>query len=173
MPFDTIGRRDKRGPSLEARDAPAVPVDVSAYGQRAAEILGVQGIFRRRMGSPVAVHEVLHAGLPSRALLKVMQTDIAPPLLLEVFGVSLRTFMRLKADPSRPLGPEQSSRVWQFAEIMAKAEDVLGSTDRAVDWMLRPAIALENRRPIDLLTTSIGAQLVDDVIERMRHGVYQ
>jgi uncharacterized protein (DUF2384 family) len=24
-----------------------------------------------------------------------------------------------------------------------------------------------------LLTTSIGAQLVDDVIERMRYGVYQ
>jgi putative toxin-antitoxin system antitoxin component (TIGR02293 family) len=39
--------------------------------------------------------------------------------------------------------------------------------------MLEPAMALEKRRPIDLLTTSVGAQLVDDVIERMRYGVYQ
>lgn len=29
-------------------------------------------------------------------------------------------------------------------------------------------MALEKRRPIDLLTTSVEAQLVDDVIERMQ-----
>lgn len=154
-------------PVLETREVPA-------YGHRVAEILGVLGIFKRSMGSPVAVHEVLHAGLPSRALLRAIETvDIPPPLLLEVFGISLRTFMRLKNEPSKLLGAEQSSRVWQFAELLAKTEDVLGASDRAVDWMLKPATALENRRPIDLLTTSVGAQLVDDVIERMRYGVYQ
>jgi len=98
---------------------------------------------------------------------------IPVPRLLPVFGISIRTFMRLKAEPDKLLDAEQSGRVWQFAELFAKAEDVFQSRARAVEWMLEPAMALENRRPIDLLTTPVGAQLVDDVIERMRHGVYQ
>ena len=139
---------------------------------RVAERLGVPKILGGS-ASLVEVHEALHAGLPRRALLKAIPVGIPMPELLQVFGISLRTFMRLKADPSKRLDADQSARVWRFAELFVKAEDVLGAHDRAVEWMLEPAMALENRRPIDLLTTSVGAQLVDDVIERMRYGVYQ
>ena len=142
------------------------------YNVRAAEILGVVKLFRHR--SPVKVHELVSSGLPSRALLKAIENvDIPPSLLRHVFGVSERTFMRRQKRPSIPLRAEQSSRVWQFAEVLAKAKDVLGGSDRAVEWMLAPAMALEKHRPIDLLTSSVGAQLVDDVLERMRYGVYQ
>lgn len=102
-----------------------------------------------------------------------MPEGIPVSSLLPVFGISARTFMRLKSEPDKLLGAQQSGRVWQFAEVFAKAEEVLGSHQRTVDWMMAPAMALENRRPIDLLTTPVGAQLVDDVIERMRYGVCQ
>lgn len=144
------------------------------YAHRVAQMLGVRKSFRRGMGSPVAVHEFLEAGLPRRALLRAMQSAGIPAAeLLPVFGISTRTFMRLKSEPDKLLDAEQSGRVWQFAELLTKAEDVLGSSERAVDWMLKPAMALENRRPIELLTTPVGTHLVDDVIERMRYGVYQ
>ncbi len=152
-------------PTVRTPDAP------SEY--RVAKILGVAKLFKGSVGSAVAVHEALHAGLPRRALFRAMPAGIPVPRLLPVFGISLRTFMRLKAEPDKRLDAEQSGRVWQFAELFAKAEDVFQSRARAVEWMLEPAMALENRRPIDLLTTPVGAQLVDDVIERMRHGVYQ
>jgi putative toxin-antitoxin system antitoxin component (TIGR02293 family) len=142
-------------------------------GQRVAKLLGVVKLVKGRASSAIAVHEALHAGLPRRALFRAMPAGIPVALVLPVFGISVRTFMRLKSEPDKLLDPEQSGRVWQFAELFAKAEEVLGSHGRAVDWMLAPAIALENRRPIDLLTTGVGAQLVDDVIERMRYGVYQ
>jgi len=38
---------------------------------------------------------------------------------------------------------------------------------------LTPAMALENRRPMELLTTHVGAELVADVLERLRYGIYQ
>ena len=139
---------------------------------RAAARLGVPKILEGS-ASLVKVHEALHAGLPRRALLRAIPEGIPMAELLPVFGISLRTFMRLKAEPSKRLDSEQSARVWRFAELFAKAEDVLGTRERAVEWMLEPAMALEKRRPIELLTTSVGAQLVDDVIERMRYGVYQ
>lgn len=147
-------------------------VDVP-HEQRVAKILGVAKLFRGHRGSAVAVHEALHAGLPRRALLRAIPPGIPVTTLLPVFGISVRTFMRLKSEPDKLLDSEQSGRVWQFAELFAKAEDVLGSQESAVDWMMSSAMALENRRPIELLTTPVGAQLVDDVIERMRHGVYQ
>jgi putative toxin-antitoxin system antitoxin component (TIGR02293 family) len=153
--------------TTEVSDAPE---DV----RRAADILGVTKIFRRRAGSPITVHEIVRAGLPRRALLRAMRSGDIPTLdLLAVFGISSRTLIRLKSEPDKLLDVAQSGRVWQFAEILAKAEDVFGSSERAVEWMLKPAMALENRRPIELLTTPVGAHLVDDVIERMRYGVYQ
>lgn len=137
-----------------------------------AERLGVPKILGRSP-SLIKVHEVLYAGLPRRAMLNAIPEGFPMPELLAAFGISLRTFMRLKKDPAKPLDPDQSARVWRFAELLAKAEDVLGTRELAVEWMLEPAMALEKRRPIDLLTTSVGAQLVDDVIERIRYGVYQ
>lgn len=139
---------------------------------RVAERLGVPTI-AKGSASLVNIHEALHAGLPRRALLKAIPEGIPMPEVLAVFGISLRTFMRLKAEPSKRLDSNQSARVWRFAELLTKAEDVLGSPERAVEWMLEPAVALEKRRPIELLTTTVGTQLVEDVIERMRHGVYQ
>lgn len=143
--------------------------------QRVAEMLGVAHLFRRRRQSPVAVHEVLENGLPRTALLRTLASmqQIPIPELLPVFHISMRTFMRLKAEPKKRLNIEQSGWVWRFAELFAKAEDVLGSNERAAEWMLEPAMALDNRRPIELLTTPVGSRLVDDVIERMRYGVYQ
>jgi putative toxin-antitoxin system antitoxin component (TIGR02293 family) len=140
---------------------------------RVARLLGVVKLFKGHIDSPIAVHEALQAGLPRRALFRAIPPGIPVALVLPVFGISVRTFMRLKSDPDKLLDTDQSGRVWRFAELFAKAQDVLGSELRAVDWMMAPAMALERRRPIDLLTTPVGAQLVDDVIERMRYGVYQ
>jgi putative toxin-antitoxin system antitoxin component (TIGR02293 family) len=161
--------REKRVMTVQATERPSE----RPSEQRVAKMLGVVRLFKGNAGSAVAVHEALHAGLPRRALLRAIPDGMPVPSLLPVFGISLRTFMRLKNDPDKLLDAEQSGRVWQFAELFANAEEVLGSHQRAVDWMMTPAMALENRRPIDLLTTPVGAQLVDDVIERMRYGVYQ
>ena len=153
--------------------ATAEQTGASGHRYRVAKRLGVAATLSDAPDSALAVHEALHAGLPRRALLKAIPAGIPMAELLPIFGISLRTFMRLKAEPSKRLDSDQSARVWRFTELMSKAEDVLGTGERAVEWMLEPAMALEQRRPIELLTTSVGAQLVDDVIERMRYGVYQ
>ena len=67
--------------------------------------------------------------------------------------MSLRTLQRHRAASEKPLNPEQSGRTWKFAEILAKATAVLGSQEEAEQWLERPAIGLDQRRPIDLLAT--------------------
>jgi putative toxin-antitoxin system antitoxin component (TIGR02293 family) len=86
--------------------------------------------------------------------------------------MSVRTFQRRKDMPAKLLSQEQSGRTWKFAEILAKATDVLGSQDEAEQWLERPAIGLDRRRPIDLLATPAGVELVEQHLTRLEYGVY-
>lgn len=59
-----------------------------------------------------------------------------------------------------------------MAEILAKAEQVLGTREEAEQWLSRPALGLDSRRPIDLMATAQGAELVKTLLEQMEYGVY-
>ena len=139
--------------------------------QKIAALLGVS----RRLAGPLDAHELLLHGLPASALnhlvgqlLFIGKTES----LEKAVGMSLRTWQRRKDSPSKPLSQEQSGRTWKFAEILAKATDVFGSQAEAEQWLERPAIGLDQRRPIDLLGTPAGVELVEDHLERLEYGVY-
>jgi len=55
---------------------------------------------------------------------------------------------------------------------MAKAIDVFGSSVAAEDFLQKPAMALDRHRPIDLLSTPVGAELVEGHLLRLDYGVY-
>ena len=86
--------------------------------------------------------------------------------------MSLRTLQRRRESPEKPLGQEQSGRAWKFAEILAKATEVFGSQEEAEQWLDRPATGLDQRRPIDLLATPAGVEMVQDFLHRLEYGVY-
>ena len=142
--------------------------------QKVADLLGGPRILSRRITSTLDAHELLLDGLPGSALthfvshLLFIQTDS----LEKAFGMSLRTFQRRKDAPDKPLSQEQSGRTWKFAEILAKATDVFGSQEDAEQWLERPAIGLDQRRPIDLLATPAGIELVEQYLTRLAYGVY-
>ena len=142
--------------------------------QKVVDLLGGPRILSRRITSALDAHELLLDGLPGSALthfvshLILIQTDS----LEKAFGMSLRTFQRRKDAPDKPLSQEQSGRTWKFAEILAKATDVFGSQEEAEQWLERPAIGLDQRRPIDLLATPAGIELVEQYLTRLAYGVY-
>ena len=58
------------------------------------------------------------------------------------------------------------------AEILTRATSVFGSRTAAEQWLAQPATGLDQRRPIDLLTTPAGVELVEDFLGRIEYGVY-
>jgi putative toxin-antitoxin system antitoxin component (TIGR02293 family) len=90
----------------------------------------------------------------------------------KAIGISLRTIQRHKESPAKSLSPEQSGRAWKLAEILAKATAVLGSQEEAERWLQQPAMGLDQRRPIDLLATPAGVEIVEDFLGRLEYGVY-
>jgi len=55
---------------------------------------------------------------------------------------------------------------------LAKATEILGSKEAAEQWLSRPAMGLGGQRPIDLLQTVQGAELVNDFLIRLEYSVY-
>ena len=143
--------------------------------QRVANLLGGARVLRHRLRNPLDVHEALNQGLPRGALTHLVgKVSVLhdPVILDQAIGVSLRTSQRFKVAPGKPLSREQSGRVWKFAEILAKATEVFGSQEEAEQWLERPAMGLDQRRPIDLLVTPAGVQLLEDFLGRIKYGVY-
>jgi putative toxin-antitoxin system antitoxin component (TIGR02293 family) len=143
--------------------------------QRVADLLGGARILRRKLSNPLDAHEMLLQGLPGKALSHLIDNFVVlqrTGSFEKAVGMSLRTFQRRKDTPAKPLSQEQSGRTWKFAEILAKATAVLGSQGEAEQWLERPAIGLDQRRPIDLLATPAGVEMVEDFLERLEYGVY-
>lgn len=153
----------------------AAPAAKNNELQKVAKLLGGSRILARRLSSALDAHELLLHGLPASALdhligqlVFIQKTDS----LEKAIGMSLRTYQRRKDAPSKPLSQDQSGRTWTFAEILSKATDLFGSQAEAEQWLERPAIGLDQRRPIDLLATPVGIELVEDYLERLEYGVY-
>ncbi len=58
------------------------------------------------------------------------------------------------------------------AAVMHLATDVLGSRTAADRWLATPAIALDQRRPADLLGDADGIALITNLLTRMDHCIY-
>lgn len=143
--------------------------------QRVVELLGGARVLRQALANPLDAHEMLLRGLPGEALKHLVGSLVflrKPATLEKAIGMSLRTFQRRRDAPGKPLNPEQSGRTWKFAEILAKATAVFGSQEDAEHWLERPAIGLDQQRPINLLATPAGVELVETYLGRIKYGVY-
>lgn len=130
---------------------------------------------KRSVESSLDAHELLQEGLPAKALTTLVDHVAilrSAADFEKAVGMSQRTLHRRKEDGERPLSVEQSGRTWKFAEIVAKATTIFGSQEEAEAWLLRPATALNQRRPLELLTTAAGIEVVEDHLGRMEYGVY-
>jgi putative toxin-antitoxin system antitoxin component (TIGR02293 family) len=141
---------------------------------RTANLLGGKKVLQHRVHNRLEAHDLLQNGLPSGVLdhlVKHVGILAVQSLLEKAVGISVRTLQRNRETPRR-LSPEQSGRTWKFAEILARATDVFGSQMEAESWLERPAMALDQRRPIDLLSTTAGVESVEELLTRIEYGVY-
>jgi putative toxin-antitoxin system antitoxin component (TIGR02293 family) len=139
-----------------------------------ARLFGGNRVLGRLPKGPVDTHELIERGLPQLALLALVEHlhFIPTDEVVKALGISRRTLQRRKEARRTPLSANESGRAWNFAAVLTKATKVFGSQERAEQWLEQPAIALEQRRPIDLLTTPAGIEMVETLLERLDYGVY-
>ena len=123
----------------------------------------------------LAAHDTVMAGLPATALQEAVESVALlrdQRVFESIMAMSLRTYQRLKDQPGKRLDAAASGRLWRFQEILARVADLVGGRGEAERWLATPQMALEQRRPIDLLASPAGTALVEALLDRMDYGVY-
>ncbi|NNB42333.1 MULTISPECIES: antitoxin Xre/MbcA/ParS toxin-binding domain-containing protein [Pseudomonas] len=124
---------------------------------------------------PMAVFRATQLGFSLGAVIELVESVEAFKrynVLSKIVGFSERTLARRLKNQEQALTPEQSARALHYAQVLEKAEAVLGSRALAEDWMTQPALGLDGEVPIDLLANPVGYELVTDFLHRLEFGVY-
>jgi putative toxin-antitoxin system antitoxin component (TIGR02293 family) len=117
---------------------------------------------------------------------KLLATDIAPRVdvatlrklepsftreEIETIVVAKRTLARRIAKKER-LTVGETDRALRLARIGAQAESVFGDHEKAARWLRKPSRALSGQTPIVMLRTETGAQLVNELLGQIAHGLF-
>lgn len=138
--------------------------------QETVEALGGVAVLGKDVISAVAFARKVEQGLPSSAIVRLKRfTHFSDSDLAEVIPRRTLTSMR----GVKKLSTEQSDRVARTAGIAALAQRVFGDAELAREWLLSPNPVLNQEIPLRLLRSGSGAKVVEDVLIRIDHGVYE
>ena len=155
------------------RSATPDPIALDPALSRTLDLLGGPKVISTPVRTSLEAHDLLAQGLPTASLFLLRERiGLGAAEFVGALGMSLRTLQRRRDHQDRSLSPEQSGRAWTLAEIFGRATEAFGSREDALDWLRRPALALDGRRPIDLLRTPAGAEALGDQLIRVEYGVY-
>lgn len=113
---------------------------------------------------------LIRAGLTKKALDRMVHAyGLTAIDMARILHVSDRTMRRYETESV--LDPEQSERLIELAKLFAHGISVFGSNTRFRRWLTSEVYSLGSQKPIDLLDTSIGIGLVDDVLGKIEYGI--
>lgn len=87
-----------------------------------------------------------------------------------ILNISVKTIER-KKDTDK-LDKKISSHIIEVAKIIQHAGNVFEDTEKVIRWFNKPNKALNEMKPVELLDTFTGLQMVDDILGRIEEGVY-
>ncbi|MBI5443015.1 MAG: DUF2384 domain-containing protein [Deltaproteobacteria bacterium] len=123
--------------------------------------------------APESLHQIqerLEEGLPYAALEALTERlELSQGEVLSSLALTARTLARRKKE--HRLHAVESDRLYRVARITARAFDVFGDEEKARRWLHKPNRSLGGKVPLELLTTDVGAQHVDDILGRIEHGI--
>lgn len=85
-------------------------------------------------------------------------------------GVTSRTYQR-RAERGR-LEDAESAKVEILDSLLVLGERVLGSEERAGQWLTSPVPSLQGARPVDLLGTIKGYERVKNKLLQIEYGTF-
>ena len=91
--------------------------------------------------------------------------------MAKVLGLTPKTMTRKRQTKSR-FGVEASDNTARLVRTFDRATAVLGSRERAIEWLRAPNMALGGDVPRSWLDTDAGTAEVLRVLGRVEHGIY-
>jgi putative toxin-antitoxin system antitoxin component (TIGR02293 family) len=131
-----------------------------------AKLIGIKAFDRMELSEKVQV------GFPVKAFISLTKTmELSNKQLAELVQISSRTLNRrlkegiLKAD--------ESERLLRFSRIFTMATNLFeGDSSSAQNWLTNSNRALGGESPLEASKTEEGSREVENLINRLEHGVF-
>ena len=65
-----------------------------------------------------------------------------------------------------------SERIYEISRLFGLGYEVFDSPESFKEWLLTPSKVLSNKKPFELLDSSLGFELVENEIVRIQYNVY-
>ena len=142
---------------------------MSIDAEKVAEILGGEEVLYENVRSSADLQRVVREGLPVRALDEAVRYVAGSGRAARV----LRDRLVPRATRARRtrLRLPESERVERLARVMALAEQVWESRDDAREFLAHPHPMLEERSPMEMAETELGARRVERLLMNLEYGL--
>ncbi len=109
-------------------------------------------------------------GVPIKVLTKIQKfTTLSSKELSQILPVSERQLLRYSAE--HILKKDISSHLIQLVELFDKGYSIFGK-EKFQNWIRSKILVLEDKCPLDFMDTPIGINLLEDILGRIKYGVY-
>lgn len=104
--------------------------------------------------------------------LETLQNSLHLPFeqLAAKLAISRSTLQRRKA--AGRLSPDESDKVMRYSRLVRQAADLFGDIQKARAWLKHPQYGLGGAVPLDYARTETGAREVENLLGRIKYGVY-
>jgi putative toxin-antitoxin system antitoxin component (TIGR02293 family) len=109
-------------------------------------------------------------GITKEVFLAIVKTTGLPIVgFTSLTHITARTLERKK--PGERLAPEASERAILIGKLYFKGFELFGDKTKFLRWMDHENLAIEGRRPKELLDTITGIAMVQDELMRIEYGI--
>ena len=134
-------------------------------------LLGGRSVLGHSLETGMDRFELSRSGVPKRALLSlVANLNFTVRAMSNLLNITERTIQRKRDDDL--LDGSTSEQVIQIAEVYSRGTEVFASGQNFQEWMTTESLALGGKRPMELLPSRYGAQMILDEIGRIEQGIF-
>ena len=135
------------------------------------KLLGGRSVLGHSLETGMDRYELSRAGIPKKALLNLVSNlKVSLRSMTVLLNVTERTLQRKRDDEL--LDVSTSEQVIQIAEVYSRGNEVFGSFDNFQEWMNSENISFGGKKPIELLSSRYGAQMILDEVGRIQYGAF-
>jgi len=138
-----------------------------------SDALGGSKVLGRKINSSFEFADAISEGLPSQTVFFLQNLlEAGDDEYSSTLGVSTKWLSRYRKTPKLHLGIEVSDKLYRIARIYKLAEEILENKASAIKWLHRPQMGLNERVPLELIKTEVGAKEVEELLYRIEYGMY-
>ena len=134
------------------------------------ELLGGEKVLGRKLGSLNDFIELGAKGISKSALRHLAKNmSLTWKDMAKLLPITERTLQRYQTQ--KLMSQIVSEQTLQLAEVFAMGIDVFEDRDNFLAWLSLPCTALGSKKPIELLGSRFGIELVMDELGSIAHGM--